>query len=372
MNLKKLSWGVVILMVLMVLQTSANASPKGVVNILARYNYLGSPEIASLVKDKCGVEISYDEFFSFNDCMARISTFGDFYYYDIVIFPSLIYGLIETKIKRINSNLNQAVKDYSDLAKKRYLSHGYPSNVVYFALSVSGFIWNPEVIKISADDSIASMFEKAKNNIVIIINSPLGTKYLIDNNGRLSIGSFAKEFGKLILDADIYITNGYNKLYDRDNFAFAYQRSGDAAFVLKASKNKSLSFFVHPKYSYVVPDLMAELNTRTETQCVARVLASKKVLDIVQKETGYLSPYGTYKSLNDPVFQDTYSQLFDRVPKIRWLDSFFAKNTANEGVVRNSWRYRDVRGAWDKIHMLPQVMKNHILILKRKPACSGK
>jgi spermidine/putrescine-binding protein len=358
-NFRKWFLCVISSIILMTFQVVCNASSdnsKGVVNILSWFNYLNSPEIVSMIKDKCDVKISYDEYYSSSECFKRLSNIEGFYYYDIIIFPNDIYELIKTSIKMENSDLNNVVKDYSSSIKSHYLLRGYPSNVVYFALSLSGFIWNPAIIELRATDSMTSMFKKANDNIVIIINSYIGLWSLI-NNKNVSDRLFVERFRKTIQDADIYITNGYNKLYSRDNFVFAFQRSGDAIFAMKATKNKTLAFLWHPKYSYVVPDLMAELNARSETRCVARVLASKEALDVIQKKTYYLSPYGTHESVNDSVFQNVYKQLFDNAYKVLWLDPFFVKGA--------KW-YFELHTIWEKIHMLPQVAKNKSLVLRSR------
>lgn len=358
MSFKKNFICIIIFMLLMAVRADCDASPpKRMVNILTWYNYLKSPRIASVVKDQCGVEISYDEYYSSNDCLERISTIRDFYDYDIIIFPSDIYEFIKKKIERKNSDLSQVVKDYGMLAKNHYLSHGYPDNVVYFTLSLSGFVWNSTIVKLSANDSISSVFEKAKNNIVIVINSPIEVWNLINNSQKLSRDMFVSAFEKTIQDADVYITNEYSKLYDKDSFAFAFQRSSDAIFAMKASKNKALKFFVHPGFSYISFDMMAELNADPETRCVAKALASKKILDIVQKETYCLSPYETYKMIDDSIFQSAYKQLFNNAYNARWIDLFSIKNAKE---------YNKLRAMWSEIHMLPQVMKNHMLVLKRK------
>ena len=343
----------------MLLCATCNASsPKGTVNILTRQMYLESPEIASIVRDKCGVEISYDEHCSDVECSRIISTSRDFYNYDIIIFPSDMYEIIKGKIKVGYSDLNKVSKKYSADVRSHYLSYGYQDNVAYFALSLSGFVWNPAVIELSEKDSAYLMFKKAKNNTVFLTSNPTAVQNLIDNNQNLPYDSLVGFFNKIIQDADVYIADGYNgsKLYDKDQFAFAFQRSGDAVYVIVNSKNKNLTFLVHPKYSFIVSDMIAELNTRPETLCAARVLASKEVLDIVQKETYCLSPYGTYKLVDEPVFQKVYKPLFDGTHKARWL-SHFVKNTKDNN---------KILAIWNKMSVLQQVVKNNSLILKHK------
>jgi len=319
---------------------------------------LASPKIAKIISDECGVKISYDEYHSSKECLKATH---DINYYDIVIFPNDIYELITGKVRRKDSTLSRAVNGYSDWIKRHYLAYNYPSNIVYFSLSLSGFVWNPSNFRLAAQDSIWTMFEKAKNKVVILDNNQVGVWYLLDNTQKLPIGSLADVFEKHIVDVDIYVASGYNRLYDKDNFAFSYQRSGEALSIIKMVKNnksKELAFFIHPKYSYVLPDMLAELNSRTETVCVAKVLASKRVLDIVQKETFYLSPYETLKSLvREPMLQNVYSQVFSRAPKMPWLDPFFGKSLKKYGALQNLWH---------KIHSIPQVMQNHTVVLKRK------
>jgi len=358
MRFKKFFLSVIISIVLIMLQATCDANPKGTVNILTWYEYLRSPEITSIVKDKCGVKIYYDEYYNTLECLQRISRVGtgDIYHYDIAIIPSDLYEYSKEKIGVIgvkSSNLNKIINGYDSNIKNHYLLRGYPNNVVYFMLSLSGFIWNPMVIKLTANDDISSLFEKAKNNNVLIMNSLIAVWDLIDDNRRLPCAALAQAFDKDIKkNANVYIADGFGGLYDENNIdklAFSFQRSGLAISVIKSSKNKRLRFFMHPKYSYITPDLMAELNTRSETQCAAKVLASKEVLDIVQKNTHYLSPYGTYKSVNDPISWDIYKLLFDNIHKVRWLDSIPASNI------------KALQDMWIKIQLLPRIMKNRSL-----------
>ncbi|EKE01608.1 MAG: hypothetical protein ACD_21C00090G0014 [uncultured bacterium] len=354
-NLKKYFWRIAIFVALIMFQTVCNANTKRAVNILTWYDYLRDPEISLIIKDKCGVEISYDEYFHSSECLGRIFSTRVNYNYDIAIFPGYLYYLIKKEMKVKHSTLNEVAKEYSTTIKEHYLSNGYPSNVAYFTIAVSGFVWNTNIIHLSKDDTIYSMLKKAKNNIVILMNAISGIWGLFDDSKSLSGELIAEKFKNAIQGADIYITNGYNVLYNKDNFAFAFQWSGDAICAINASKSKKLDFLEHSKYSNVTIDLLAELNDKKDTQCVAKVLASKKVLDIVQKKTFYLSPYSTYKSIDDPVFQSAYRPLFDGAHKKLW----------RRYVVDLKWE-KELRSMWYTIHMLPQVIKNHSLVLRHK------
>jgi len=338
----------VVALLLMICQLAYAASPaKEKVNILTWYGYLRSPEIASAIKNECGVEISYDEYHFTNECLWRFnSSVGGFHTYDVIIFPSELYEVFKKSIEIKNSNLSQAAKDYGDHVKKHYLSQDYTNNVVYFTLPFTGFIYDPKNIKISATDTIDMMFAKAKSNLVVLYCSYPAIRMLFDNDKKLPLSLFVKHFRETMQGAYIYTLNGHIELYDNDRFAFAYQRSGEAISAIKFSKNRSLSFFVHPKHSYIIPDLLAELNTKPKTQCVARVLASKKVSNIVQKEMYYLSPYEKRASLNDLVFQSVYKPLFDNANKIQWSDLSF---------VASASEYSEVRKVLHKILLLPRI-----------------
>lgn len=332
----------------MVLCTTCDAgtmNPKGAVNILARNDYLRSPAITSIITNKCGVKLSCDEYYYFGECFCRLTSADDLDYYDIVILPADLYELLKNTLVLKGSDLNRVVKGYSPNIKKFYLSRNYPSNVVYFVVSLYGFIFNPKLINFLPTDSSASIFEKIKNTMVILTADAPALWNLIDNKKDLSHIELAAAFKQLIQNIELIRTaDGYSDVYDKEEFGLALQRSGVAASILKSSKNRTLAFYVHPKYSIVSPDLMVALNARSETQCVAKVLASKEVLDIVQKETNYLSPYSTGEFAGDPVLQKVYKPVFDNTRRMQRFDTVLAE------------RLNEVRGLWFTLVLHVQAM----------------
>jgi len=342
--------------IILILQSTVNASPKNTVNILTRYNYLRSPKISEIIKNRCGVEISYDEYYTRGECTKVILQSSGLDYYDIAIIPQGVHDVFDSSIKTQKSNIGKAAVGYSEPVRKQYFSRHYPNNVAYFTLYIQGFIWNPNTLNISKTESILSMFTKAKNNIVIIESSHPAVFNLIDGGYDLSPDLQVNLFRNIIQDADVFITSGYNKLYEKNHFAFAFQNSGDAISIIKKTENKKLKFFIHPKYSYVSTDILIALNSRRETHCVAQALVSKEILKIVQQETFCLSPYETYKSMDDQIFQETYKKIFDETFKKKWFNVFFDNNVEKHNKLHNLWH---------KIHSLPQIMKNHSLILEK-------
>ena len=328
-NLKKIFLCVIILLIFS--QISAAANKKNAVNVLTWWNYLNYPEVSEVVKKECGVDLHYDEYFSISEFLRRFNAHKDSY--DVIIFSNTIYKLLEDKIKRKDSDLYKVSDQYDRCVKNHYLSNKYAANVVVFVLSFPGFLWNPKVMDLSKDDTIFSIFKKAKDNVVVLIDDPVEVWALINQkvnqevlrNNFPSLKKYSEavplgSLKKLIQSAVIYVADGYNKLYDKDNFAVAFQWSGEVVYILKKMK-KELKFILPPTLSYISSDMLAELNTRPATRCVAKTLASKKVLDIIQEKTYYLSPYGTYKSVTDPAFRYVYDQLDRNMCKLKWLES---------------------------------------------------
>ena len=339
---------------IMPLQTFA-INPPGTVNVLAWWSYADLPEISAIIKKTCDVDVYYDEFYSNSEFFKRIS--ADKNFYDVIIFPDTIYEVIKDKIEVEKSKLNAVTENYVGCIRDHYLSQNYPNNIAFFMLSFSGFVWNPKIINLSKDDLNISIFKKVKNNIAILTNDPIEVCGLVEGKRSQALSSpktksikrcslATKSFEDLIQNASVYITNGHNKLYNHDKFAVAFQRVGDAVFNIK-NANQELEFLTHPVLSRITIDLIAEVNERPETQCVAKVLASKEVLDIVQGKTYYLSPYGTYKLVNDPIYKKVYESLHDDVCGLPWL------NPASVD------EYDDLLKAWNEIHLLPQIWERN-------------
>src|SRR5690606_7579461 len=133
------------------------------------------------------------------------------------------------------------------------LKRNYPKNVVYFAHSMSGFLWNPANISINKNDTIETIFKKSVNKYVVITDDPGEAKKLIEFNGdkNLSISNFKK----MVQQANVYITNNYSQIYNKPEFSFSYGWSGEALVDLLTS-NKDYQFLVHPKMSYISSDLL--------------------------------------------------------------------------------------------------------------------
>lgn len=307
------------------------------VNVLSWWGYLDSPEVIKELKNKCNANLSVDTYYTNNEFLRRVSS--NKINYDIIIFSQTIYDLIKNQIPKNNINLTKFSNKFHPIIRKEYLASHFPPNVIYFMHSLSGFLWNPSVINLNKNDTIEEIFKKANNNIVILMDDPVEISNLI----RTTISSQTYQyksiinlpnFKNLIQNSSVYIANNYNQIYDQHNFAFAFGWTGDTIAYMKQA-HKEFEFLIHPKLSYISSDLLATMNDSSETACVANVLMTKKVLDILQNSTYYFSPYGDYKSVPLPIYQSVYEDVFNKLATLKWLDTSITSSDFETMV--NAW-----------------------------------
>ncbi len=149
------------LIVLMTVSSPSQAVQNKIptVNILTWWGYLDYPEVVSDIEKKCNVKVSYDEYYSSSEFLRRERQEN----YDIVIFSGTIYDLVKANIGLKKSNLWRQSLNYNPIIRKHYLHSDFTPNVVYFLHSLTGFLWNPNVIDIYKNDSIFEIFKKAKS-----------------------------------------------------------------------------------------------------------------------------------------------------------------------------------------------------------------
>lgn len=319
---------------------NADTAKMPTVNVLTWWGYLDNPEVSNIVRSTCHANISYDEYYSNAEFLRRFSNQKQ--NYDIIIFSNTIYNIIRNQIKLDNSSLWRQSDGYNKTIRAHYLSSKYPPNIVYFEHSLTGFLWNPELIHIASNDSIADIFHKADNNPVILVDDPVEAAKLLSMNASkdgspINIGSSyfdLDNFKKLIQNSDVYITNqDDSSLIQEQKFAFAFYWSGDAILIMKQSQGK-VHFFIHPKLSYVTTDLLAQLNNKPYVGCVASVLSSNKVLSIIQNKDYYFSPYTNTSQITDPLYKKVYMQFITELPKLSWLQTVSSDEFSR---LNNTW-----------------------------------
>jgi len=302
---------------LFLLPAIAAVANKDSVNILTWWGYLDYPEVIQKIEQDCDVKITHDNYYSNEEFLRRWQ--GHKEYYDVIIFSDTIYGVVKPNLPDLSkSTLWQQSAEYHPVIKSHYLSKHYPHNVVYFVHAMTGFLWNPENIKINENDSIVSIFKKANGKLVVLMDDPVEAKKLVtsaENGDQLTIANF----NRVIQDANVYVTNNYSQIYKKPNFAFSYSWSGEAVIDLMAA-NKEYKFLVHPKLSYVTSDLLAQTSTSRGATCVAKELAGKKLATEMQENMFYFAPYKNMPVSKNRYYDAMHRNFIANLSMIPWLE----------------------------------------------------
>ena len=298
------------------------AASKTTINILTWWGYLDIPEAAQLIHEKCNAELAHDNYRSNDDLIRKWNSQKN--KYDVIIFADTMYSQLKDDIYLPNSKLHDKAEFYYPLVKKRYLELRYPPNVAFFAQTMTGFLWNPDVIELSKNDTIAVAFAKAKSNIVIIVDNPVEINMLLAA-GLYQSPTNTTDFisylnlKQLTLNSQVYISSETNKLYSASNFAFAYAWSGGALYI-KDKIHKNFKFLVDEHLSYISSDLIAQLKDNPAAACAVNILASKEFLFMLHKKTFYFSPYGDISTLPEGEYKTLYQTYLTNILKLQWTN----------------------------------------------------
>ncbi len=301
------------------------------VNILTWSGYISEddPNVRK-IEDDCDTKISYDQYDSNDEFLDRFQENKNAY--NIIIFSDTIFKLIADKIKNNRSDLYLNAKNYTPIIYQHYQYRNFPHNVAFFVHSMTGFLYNKNIINLTESDTVYSMFHKAGNNTVVMIDDAVEAEFLLSLGIRQMTESKAKfdgsnglipltldNFEKLYQGSSVIITNSFQKISTMPSFAFSYQWSGDAIASLQHEAN--LKYLIHPKLSYVSSDLIANLDNDKSTLCIANALSSRAFLSHMQNKTYYFSPYGDKPSKINPMFINFYNAWMNDLPTLPWIDS---------------------------------------------------
>lgn len=323
-------WMAALLALLLTSSISHATNPKQTqtINVLTWWGYLDNKVIVNNIEKKCGVKISFDQYYSNSEFLRRYRETA--HAYDVIIFSNAIYEGIRAEVPNINSsNLYRQSDRYLPAIKKHYLEGKYPKNIVYFAHSLAGFLYNPQAIKFSSGETLQEILQKSSKKIVVMMDDAVEINKLLSfDGGSGKVGEVgetnflqdSKIFKQLQLKTTLYIGNGFKKIYDDNNFAFAYIWSGEAIRRIKET-NSRLKYFVHPKISYLSSDMLAENNNKIDTHCVAAYLTSESVMKVVQNDNYYFTPYSVIREDQDANLRVVYEDFLRLLPQLKWIDS---------------------------------------------------
>lgn len=292
------------------------------VNVLTWWGYLDHPNIISGAEKACGVKVSHDNYYSNDEFLRRWHQ--ERASYDLIIFSNTIYELVKPDLPNLqNSNLSLLAKNYNPTIRLNYLASHYPKNVAYFAHSLTGILYNTKKINISDADTVESLFNKAKNNIVVIIDDAVESSYLLSNalkgGGPPDNQNFnVANYNKMCMNANIYVGNGFTNIYFDKNFSFSFMWSGEA--IMRERKlGKGYKFIILPNISYISTDLLAQTKPSKDAECVSEYLAGQTNLKNMERNSYYFSPYANSAEADYSGYADIYKSFLDSLSKLKWI-----------------------------------------------------
>jgi hypothetical protein len=322
----------------------ASNPQKPIVNILTWWGYLDQPELIKRIEKKCDAQISVDQYFSNSEFLRRYHDQKSSY--DIIIFASTVFENIRNEIPNLpKSLLWKQSNHYNRYIKIHYLKANYPANVVYFAHSISGFLFNPNTITLSGNESLQTIFNKANGKKIVLMDDSAEINKLLnmanDNHaGNLSNNYLENDKINNIIGnkSELYIGNGFKEIYKDPDFAFAYIWSGDAINRIHDASN--LIYFIHPTLSYLSSDLLSQNNDRNATYCVSKYLSSKEALHEIENNNYYFTPYANANNIQDHTYKKLYDSFVKILPSLTWAESLPPDDFYN---VNKSWDLSKLR-----------------------------
>ena len=166
----------------MVIYQNANA-----VNIITWWGYLNK-EIVSQLEAKCGVSVSYDEYYTTYEFLDRMKKQN----YSITIFAQSGYNLVIDKIENKGLSIASVKQSHYPAILNSIFNKNLPNNVGVFAIEAAGFMYDPKNIKINPNDSLKDILTQAKGKKVILVDNPIEPMKFISPNYEFASDAIKK------------------------------------------------------------------------------------------------------------------------------------------------------------------------------------
>lgn len=284
------------------------------VNILTWWGYLNK-DIISKIEKECNTRVSYDEYFTNEDFLRRI----DKQQYSIAIFSDIMYKLIENKIDNTGASLESIKQNYHPNIISSFNNKKLPKNIGIIGIGITGFLYDTSKIKIEKNEDIKSIFYKANNKKIAILDDPTYSFKLIPYDKPYpSLEKGIYEFKKLLNgNTPIVTIDIANSAKDKD-FALAYTCLGEAFHEI--NQNPSLKFITHSKASHISGDLVATLDKDPKTSCVAKAISNKDTLNTILEENYYISPFGEQNTIENSDFKSISKNIINNYSSLKWIE----------------------------------------------------
>lgn len=287
------------------------------------------------IEKTCDISISYDRYSNYQDFLTQLVNHD--YEYNIVLIPDTHLSLISKHIpKDRNHELDTIINSYNPYVKNHFKMLDRTGNITYFAQSLTGILINKDKIKTDNINNIQDLVGSLnKNDMLMVLDDPTELSSLIESDISKRKDSLKKtsdiinnirKFNGLIKDKNVTIVNFYNKRMDENNFAAAISWSGEAIrdiSIISAKGKNNLKFLTPKDFSIISSDVLVQLKRDNATDCAMKMLSSQALVDEVNFEMNYFSPfisYDTMKNKNNNYYK-IQQQYIAYLPHANWLDS---------------------------------------------------
>jgi spermidine/putrescine-binding protein len=298
-----------IIILVLLITSSAWSAEKEKVNILSWWGYLSAEGIKSVEK-KCNVELYVDEYYSSSEFLRRWDENPKAH--ELVIFSNTIFNSIKQKLN--HSNIPNLIKTpYHPLVAEKVKNIGFDRNTRLLTLAFTGFMWNKKNINIHEGLSLESMLELAKGKIVVVLDDANEGLEILENLKFFQANKSADKNR-----AKVVIANEIDSLVMQPTFAFSYHWLGGLINSIKDT-HADFGLMVHPKLSHVTADLISIMNSDRASVCVYNQISGAEFLSKLQKTSFYFSPYGGVNKEDNKHLVALYNNYFLNLNKYRWL-----------------------------------------------------
>jgi hypothetical protein len=287
------------------------------VNVVAWINFI-KPEVILELENECNTKVSVDGYYATDEFLKKMKQFK----YDVGIFSSEIYDVIENKIDASSDHFKILKQNYHPNINTLFKKQIFFNKTGLFSLTTTGFLYNPNVIQISENNSISEIFAKAHGKEVSIIDEPIESFKLISKGKRATEANITSEsvlqLQQLVAGTRPLITNDTKAIVKKENFAFSYTWSGVA--FMRIRENPHLKFIHHPDLTYASADLIAPFSADAKVLCVAKKLASKRYIDKSMAYVHFFSPYEVPTNFVHREYQTVHRTFLDDYNSLKWLE----------------------------------------------------
>lgn len=317
-----------------------------------------TPHIAQLtqqVENSCHVKIDFNNYDSYDQMIdyLREPSKGQ---YDIVIASDTFEKGILDYIKNPSSDLYKTSRHYNPYVRQHMRELHYPPNVAFFQLALTGFVYNPKLVHPSKNFCIKDAFKIAEKHIVIMMDDPYETAVMVQrcyysHEPRLPLTKKQiirnlHRFQKEAMGKKIWFSELYNPRDNSKDFALQYIWEGDGMLIKKAVNSNTkqrLKFMIPQDYTYITSDILATLNNKPATNCVARQLTSPHYIESMDQDQYYFSPY-----LSEQHTLATNDAEYNRFQQLMLTDLKNAR--PNDWIEGNDFSdHQEVYNLWQKI-----------------------